>query len=118
MNIVRELLRKNGMKQIELAQAIGVSNPTVTDWVRNRKDPRGENLQKLCELFDVDELVLLGVSPMISMQTKEAQTAQRSALDMHLIEMLVKLSPSQLQRVEDFVAGLQAAEATQSSDLP
>ena len=61
MNIVRELRKKKGIQQKELAIAIGVSRPTVSEWESNKKDPTGERLRKLAEYFDVDELVILGV---------------------------------------------------------
>ena len=60
MNIVRELRRKAGIQQKELAIEIGVSCPTVSDWETNKKDPSGERLKKLAEFFGVDELVILG----------------------------------------------------------
>lgn len=60
MNIVRELRKKKGIQQKELAISIGVSRPTVSEWESNKKDPSGERLKKLAEFFDVDELVILG----------------------------------------------------------
>lgn len=60
MNIVRELRKKKGIQQKELAIAVGVSCPTVSAWESNKKDPSGERLQKLAKYFDVDELVVLG----------------------------------------------------------
>lgn len=60
MNIVRELRKKAGIQQKELAIEIGVSNPTVSDWENNKKDPSGERLKKLAKFFNVDELVILG----------------------------------------------------------
>lgn len=60
MNIVRELRKKKGIQQKELAIAIGVSCPTVSAWESNKKDPSGERLQKLAKFFGVDELVILG----------------------------------------------------------
>ena len=60
MNIIRELRKKKGIQQKELAIAIGVSCPTVSAWESNKKDPSGERLQKLAKFFDVDELVILG----------------------------------------------------------
>lgn len=60
MNIVRELRKKMGIQQKELAIAIGVSCPTVSAWESNKKDPSGERLKKLAKYFDVDELVILG----------------------------------------------------------
>ena len=60
MNIVKELRRKKGIQQKELAISIGVSRPTVSEWESNKKDPSGERLKKLAEFFGVDELVILG----------------------------------------------------------
>ena len=60
MNIVRELRRKKGIQQKELALEIGVSNATVSDWEKGKKDPKDERLRKLAEYFGVDELVILG----------------------------------------------------------
>ena len=60
MNIVKELRRKKGIQQKELALEIGVTQPTVSDWEQNKKDPSGERLKRLAEYFGVDELVILG----------------------------------------------------------
>lgn len=62
MNIVRELRKKKGIQQKELAIAIGVSNPTVSDWETGKKDPSGERLRKLAKYFEVDELTVLGTA--------------------------------------------------------
>ena len=60
MNIVRELRKRKGIQQKELAIEIGVSNPTVSDWETGKKDPSGDRLRKLANYFGVDELVILG----------------------------------------------------------
>ena len=60
MNIVKELRKKKGIQQKELAISIGVSRPTVSDWESNKKDPSGERLKKLADYFGVDELFILG----------------------------------------------------------
>lgn len=60
MNIVRELRKRKGIQQKELAITIGVSRPTVSEWEQNKKDPSGERLKRLSEFFGVDELVILG----------------------------------------------------------
>lgn len=60
MNIVKELRKKAGIQQKELALIAGVSNPTVSEWENGKKDPSGERLRKLAEYFGVDELVILG----------------------------------------------------------
>lgn len=63
MNIVRELRKKADLGQKELASLVGVSVATVSDWETRKKDPSGVRLQKLAEVFGVDELVVLGVAP-------------------------------------------------------
>jgi transcriptional regulator with XRE-family HTH domain len=60
MNIVKELRKRVGIQQKELAIAIGVSRPTVSEWESGKKDPSGERLKKLAAFFQVDELVVLG----------------------------------------------------------
>lgn len=60
MNIVRELRKRKGIQQKELAITVGVSRPTVSEWEQNKKDPSGERLKRLSEFFGVDELVILG----------------------------------------------------------
>ena len=60
MNIVKELRKKKGVQQKELAIAVGVSRPTVSDWEGNKKDPTGDRLKRLAAYFGVDELVVLG----------------------------------------------------------
>ena len=60
MNIVRELRKKKGIQQKQLAFEIGVSCPTVSEWESGKKDPSGERLKKLAEFFQVDELEVLG----------------------------------------------------------
>ena len=60
MNIVKELRKKKGIQQKELALTIGVSQPTVSEWESNKKDPSGERLKKLADYFGVDELMILG----------------------------------------------------------
>lgn len=62
MNIVRELRKRKGIQQKELALTIGVSQPTVSEWESNKTDPSGMRLKKLAEYFGVDELVILGLA--------------------------------------------------------
>lgn len=64
MNRAKELRQRAGMQQKEVAVAIGVSRPTVSEWEHQKKDPSGDRLLKLAELFDVSTGVILGIEPM------------------------------------------------------
>lgn len=63
MNTVNELMVRMGVEQKELAAAIGVSQPTVSDWKRNKKDPKGDNLKKVADFFGVTPQVVKGLYP-------------------------------------------------------
>jgi len=60
MNRVRELRIRAGLQQKELAILAGVSHPTVSDWENGKKNPSGERLKKLSQIFGVDNTTILG----------------------------------------------------------
>lgn len=62
-NIVKELRIRAGMQQKELAILAGVSRPTVSEWEHGKKNPSGERLKRLSEIFNVDIGTILGYSP-------------------------------------------------------
>lgn len=66
MNLVGELRRRAGMQQKEVAIAAGVSRPTVSEWEHQKKDPAGDRLKKVAELFGVSTGVVLGYEPIPS----------------------------------------------------
>ena len=73
MNIIRDLRKKNGIKQYELAKILNVAQPTVCDWEANKKDPSGKNLKKLAEYFNTDELVILGRGSQLGFNFSEGE---------------------------------------------
>lgn len=60
MNNVKKLRTMTGMQQKELALLIGVSAPTVSEWENGKKNPSGERLKKLAQVFNVDAGTILG----------------------------------------------------------
>ena len=53
MLLLKELLKSRGLKQNWLAQKIGVSNVTVSNWSSGKSMPKKKHLQKISELLDV-----------------------------------------------------------------
>ena len=53
MNRVKELRIRRGMQQKELAVELGITQPPVSDWERQKADPSRDNLKRLSELFGV-----------------------------------------------------------------
>lgn len=62
MNRIKELCVVRGIEQKELAISVGVSQPTVSDWFNQKKNPRGERLEKLSEILGVSKAEILGYS--------------------------------------------------------
>jgi len=60
MNHIKELREKMNLGQKELAQALEVSQPTVSDWENGRKKPSAASTEKLAEFFSVTIDFLLG----------------------------------------------------------
>lgn len=63
MNIVKQLRESAGLQQKEVALAVGVSRPTVSEWEHKKKDPSGERLMSLAKLFNVEPGIILGYQP-------------------------------------------------------
>jgi transcriptional regulator with XRE-family HTH domain len=64
-SIITEFRKKYRWSQRELAEKVGVKQPSVADWESDRKTPSDENFLKLAEIFGVDRETLVG-SPRLS----------------------------------------------------
>ena len=51
--MLKEILKSKGIKQNYLAQRVGVSVVTVSNWVKEKSSPSKKHRDKLCEILDV-----------------------------------------------------------------
>lgn len=72
MNRIKELRIRAGLQQKELAIMTGVSSPTVSDWENGKKNPSGERLKKLSEIFNTDPATILGYDPLFMQIQRDA----------------------------------------------
>ncbi|HBT79020.1 MAG TPA: XRE family transcriptional regulator, partial [Selenomonas sp.] len=56
---LNRLLNERRMTQKELSDFMGVSASTVNDWVRGKKIPRMDKVDKLCSIFGVSREEIL-----------------------------------------------------------
>lgn len=104
MNIadsIRVYRTLNGMTQQELGKRLGITAQAVSKYECGLSEPDSSGILKMCEMFGVTADELLG------RDSGEAQ--DHPTIDSTIVQMLVTLSPDQIQRVRDFVAGLKAA---------
>lgn len=65
---IRRARLSAGMKQDELAEAIGVNRCTISEWERETKKPTGEKWRAICEACDVDPV--LGVADQVKVEDR------------------------------------------------
>lgn len=68
-----KLLNESHMNQMDLAKRMGVSTPTVSDWVRAVKYPRIDKMQKLADIFHVPMGELMGTEPDTAQEAAKEQ---------------------------------------------
>lgn len=60
-NLVR-LLREKNRTQLELAEYLGVTQATVSNWCNGIKMPRMDKIDRICAFFDVNRSYLMSAS--------------------------------------------------------
>ena len=56
-----EAIRQSGISQTELARKLGVSQPTVANYLRGKILPALDTFANLCIILDIDANDILGV---------------------------------------------------------
>lgn len=107
-NNLRLYINRSGKTQKEIAEIIGVSAPTMTDWIKGNKYPRIDKIELLANYFgilksDLIEEKKIGDIP------EEAEFHARILMDREVMGMLEKyysLSSREQEIVRNFVASL------------
>ena len=50
---LQTLMKNNNIDQMELAEAIGVSQPTISNWIKETKYPRISKIEDMANYFNV-----------------------------------------------------------------
>ncbi|MDR1567507.1 MAG: helix-turn-helix domain-containing protein [Streptococcaceae bacterium] len=112
MGEVRENIRKNlgyyltlrGMSQKELAEKLGVSQSSVTCWIKGKNAPDIEVVAQICDVLDISVVDLFGTDGSGEL-TKEFQEAMRLFKDLrpefqnYVLQQIDKLL--ELQKTEE-----------------
>ncbi|MFD2697410.1 helix-turn-helix domain-containing protein [Mesonia sediminis] len=51
--MLKDVIKAKGLKQAYLAQRMGVSVVTMSNWVKEKSSPNKKNLEKLSQLLEV-----------------------------------------------------------------
>ena len=115
---IKQLRKKKGVSQSQLAKAIGVKNNTVSTWERGTRKPDFDALQLLSNYFEVSFEYLLGNSDKkdarIKTSPKELDSYALSAIADEIkesTELLSRLSDKSRKIVEELIATIYRAES-------
>lgn len=58
-DFVRERMAKRGITQVGLADAVGCSQPLISQWLSGQRELGDETIVRLCKTLDVDQVTLI-----------------------------------------------------------
>ena len=90
---LEQLMKQNNITQIELSEAIGVSQSTISNWIKEIKYPRIGKIEELAEYFNVPKSRITERQDVI----KEEQDTIAAHFDKE------DLTEDEKQEVEDFI---------------
>lgn len=90
---------------------VGVSQPTVSDWFNNKKDPSGKRLEKLSEVLQVSRAVILGLDEAPDITETKKEPAEAGEQKNRVADLCVALGVThdELQKILAYAEGLKAA---------
>lgn len=106
MTRLRELREKNGYTQDFVAEAINISRITYVRYENDMRNIRGPELRALAELYHVSVDYILEIAD----EAEEKPTVDDDGLRAWAIERVSNLSEPALERVRDFLSGLEAGQ--------
>ena len=89
MNRIKQLREKTGLQQKELAAALGVTQPTISDWEAGKKAPSSKSAAALADFFHVsiDYLLARTVSANVPGSAEDARRIEALMRDDGLDEV-------------------------------
>ncbi|MBR4711491.1 MAG: helix-turn-helix transcriptional regulator [Clostridia bacterium] len=96
MKNLRHIIATRGLKQADIADALGVTQGSVSNWLNGYASPDLAKLIELCRYLDISMDALTG-------------TNTKSDAD-ELAALLVSLSPEERQLTRDFISLLLKAQ--------
>lgn len=113
---LKQLRKERGITQERLASILGVERSSVGKYEGKSKILPSDDVKKrIAEYFGVSVDYMLGLTDIRSSENKKQPTVKDDELDETLVNFLSGLSPSEVQRVRDFVSGLKASRAENAS---
>ena len=98
--VIQKYRKENGMSQPELAEILGVSRNTITNWENDRARPEVETIRELCTMFNIPLYELFALP----------NSSQLTAHEKVVFQQYRKLSPVGKRIVEQLISSVMGEE--------
>lgn len=102
-NLKRQM-QESGKTRKDISEALGLSYFTVTDWVKGKKMPRMDKVEKLANYFGCLK------SDLIEEKEKQSAESELSMKKREFIKRVEGMSDSQLEKLERILALVENTE--------
>ena len=91
---LRNYMERKGVSQRELAETVGVSAPTLNEWIKAKKYPRIDKVERLANYFGCLK------SDLIEEKQKQSAESELSIQKKELIQKVMQMSDEDLQKLD------------------
>lgn len=91
---LKKKMEESGKTRMDICNALGFSYYTVTDWVKGKKMPRMDKVEKLAKYFGCL------ISDLIEEQQKQSAEGELSIQKKELIQKVMQMSDEELQKLD------------------
>ena len=97
-------MEEAGKSRNDICEALGFSYFTVTDWVKGKKMPRMDKVEKLAKYFDCL------ISDLIEVKEKQSAESELSIKKREFIAKVEGMTDAQIERLEQILALVEKTE--------
>lgn len=104
---ISKLLREKNRTQLELAEYLGVTQATVSNWCTGVKMPRMDKIDAICQFFDVKRSSLMEEDdPSSSGESDQVDSLFIDDKEQHLIDVYRSLNNAGKQKLSEYADDL------------
>lgn len=101
---LRYYMESRGKSQKELAEIVGVSAPTMNDWLKAKKYPRIDKVEKLANYFGILK------SDLIEKKEQPTENGELSEKKKAFINKVMQMSDADLDRLEKILSLVESTD--------
>lgn len=109
-NNLNKFIERRGLSQVDIANALGVSEAAVSLWCSGKTTPRMSKVDKLCEVLRCSREALMTEDGLAVLESDDAKNTLQNLYDKHkvLFQALDTATPEELAQVAQYLEFLKS----------